>query len=90
MGVASIGEIAARLVSHGLGSETPVLMVASATTPREERRLSSLAAIGRDAAGHPADAPALFIIGEVVSLYSAAQDAAERERLIELALANHG
>lgn len=90
MGVASIGEIATRLVSHGLPAETPVLMVASATTPREERRLSSLAAIGRDAAGHRGDLPALFIIGAVVSLYAAAQDAAERERLIELALADHG
>lgn len=90
MGVASIGEIAMRLMSHGLEAETQVLMVASATTPREERRLSNLASIERDSAGHCGDAPALFIIGAVVSLYAAARDAAERGRQIELALADHG
>lgn len=90
MGVASIGEIAARLVENGLGSDTPVLMVASATTPREERRLSTLAHIGADAASQTGHAPALFIIGAVVSLYTTEQAASEGAWLTELESADHG
>ena len=90
MGVASIEEIAVRLLAHGLGQETPVLMVAAATTPREERLLSTLARIAADSASHSGDAPALFIIGAVVSLYVAERNAARAEGLIECELADHG
>ena len=86
MGVASIGEIAERLMAHGLERETPVLMVVSATTPREERRLSSLRRIGEDATAHTGTAPALFIIGRVVSLYRDADHAHGLAELAELAL----
>ena len=72
MGVSSIGEIAAKLAEHGLAAGTPVLMVASATTPREERRVSTLRDIGRDASLHKGTAPVLFVIGQVVSLYGSA------------------
>ena len=51
-------------------------MVAAATTPREERRLSNLSRIACDAAGHTSEVPALFIIGSVVSLYVAGTPAA--------------
>lgn len=87
MGVSSIGEIASRLGEHGLSMKTPVLMVASATTPREERKLSTLARIAGDAAGHATDAPALFIIGSVVSLYAAGQPAVAIDGLLDLAVA---
>lgn len=87
MGVASIGEIAERLTAHGLPPGMPVLMVASATTPREERRVSTLARIAADAASHDSDAPALFIIGQVVSLYAENPAALP---LAELAMADHG
>ena len=89
MGVSSIGEICSRLVEHGLPMKTPVLMVASATTPREERTLSNLARIADDAAGHATDAPALFIIGSVVSLYAAGKTAAAIDGLLDFAVADN-
>ena len=87
MGVGSIREIAAKLMSHGLDRQTPVLMVASATTRREERRLSSLLRIGEDITAHAGTAPALFIIGQVVSLYRDAEHSPCVEEFVELALA---
>jgi uroporphyrin-III C-methyltransferase len=73
MGAATIGEIAARLVSQGMQPGLPVLAVASATTPREERVLSTLARIADDLRTVPLDAPVLFIIGHVAGLYEAAR-----------------
>lgn len=87
MGVGSIGEIATKLMANGLDRHTPVLMVASATTPREERRLSSLFRIGEDVMAHAGSAPALFIIGQVVSLYRDAEHSPGVAELVELALA---
>lgn len=72
MGVANIGEIAGNLMAHGLGADTPVLAVASATTPRETRVLSDLAGIAAAVADAQPEAPVLFIIGRVVSLYEPA------------------
>lgn len=69
MGVANIAEISAQLRSHGMAGDTPVLAVASATTPREARVLSDLAGISAAIIETPTEAPVLFIIGRVVSLY---------------------
>lgn len=69
MGAASIGAIAAELVAHGLPGDLPVLAVASATTPRERRILSTLDAVAADVATADPAAPVLFLIGRVVSLY---------------------
>lgn len=69
MGVSNIAEIALQLIRHGLPPLTPVLAVASATTPRETRLLSALASIGTDAARLPAEVPVLFVIGKVAGLY---------------------
>lgn len=90
MGVSSIGEIATRLVEHGLSVSTPVLMVAAATTPREERRLSNLSRIACDAAEHTSEVPALFIIGSVVSLYTAGKSAEAIDGLLEFEMADNG
>lgn len=90
MGVSSIGEIATRLVEHGLSMSTPVLMVAAATTPREERRLSNLSRIACDAAEHTSEIPALFIIGSVVSLYTAGKSAETIDGLLEFETADNG
>ena len=87
MGVASIGEIAAKLIAHGLPGSMPVLMVASATTPREQRHVSTLARISGDAASHAGDAPVLFVIGHVVSLYQSGYEADEALPLAELMMA---
>jgi uroporphyrin-III C-methyltransferase len=69
MGVANIAEIADRLIAHGRDAATPVLAVASATTPQEIRLLSQLSAIGQSAARLPPEAPVLFVIGAVAGLY---------------------
>ncbi|MBV0891438.1 uroporphyrinogen-III C-methyltransferase [Paracoccus sp. Z118] len=72
MGAANMAEIAAQLIAHGLAIDTPVLAVAHATTPREMRMLSTLAHVAADLAKGPMEAPVLFMIGRVVSLYSTA------------------
>jgi uroporphyrin-III C-methyltransferase len=69
MGSANIGEIAARLMSHGMAGEMPVLAIASATLPDERRLVSRLDAIARDAAENGLVAPVVFIIGRVVEAY---------------------
>ncbi|CUK17556.1 Uroporphyrinogen-III C-methyltransferase [Ruegeria denitrificans] len=70
MGVANIGQIAMGLMTENLPGSTPVLAVSKATTQAERRiesRLDRLAADVRDAG---MEAPTLFIIGQVVSLYA--------------------
>lgn len=69
MGASNIAEIAAQLVAHGMPADLPVLAVASATTPRERRILSSLSGIAGAVDRDQPEAPVLFIIGHVVSLY---------------------
>ena len=78
MGVANIAGIAQELIAHGLPAALPVLAVASATTPRETRLLSSLGQIGADIAAAGPEAPVLFVIGHVAGMYPAiaARDAA--------------
>ena len=70
MGVANIGQIAMCLMTEGLADATPVLAVSNATTPREARMLSSLGRIAHDLRATPLPGPVLFVIGQVVSLYS--------------------
>jgi uroporphyrin-III C-methyltransferase len=55
-----------------MAGDTPVLAVASATTPRETRVLSDLSGIAAAVADAQPEAPVLFIIGRVVSLYEPA------------------
>ncbi|MGB3316562.1 MAG: uroporphyrinogen-III C-methyltransferase [Albidovulum sp.] len=69
MGTANIAEIAFQLMRHGVPSTLPVMAVSSATTPRERRILSTLGGIAADVAAAEPDAPVLFVIGHVVSLY---------------------
>ncbi|MCV2873486.1 uroporphyrinogen-III C-methyltransferase [Defluviimonas sp. WL0050] len=69
MGAANIAEIAFQLMRHGLPAKVPVMAVASATTPREQRILSTLGGIAADIATAEPEAPVLFVIGNVVSLY---------------------
>ena len=74
MGVATIADIAARLIARGLPADLPVLAVAGATTAAERRVLSTLGGVGQDASCLPPEVPALFIIGRVVTLYPADLD----------------
>lgn len=69
MGVANMTEIAAQLIKHGLSPSLPAMAVASVTTPRERRLVSTLDAIATDVAEAGMTAPVLFVIGHVVGLY---------------------
>lgn len=69
MGTANIAEIAFQLMRHGMPAMLPVMAVSAATTPREVRIVSTLGAIAADIATAPPEAPVLFVIGHVVSLY---------------------
>lgn len=71
MGAQNIAEIAFHLMRHGLPASLPVMAVSAATTPRETRLVSSLGSIATDVARVQPDAPVLFVIGHVVSLYDA-------------------
>lgn len=68
MGAQNMADIAAGLIAHGLPRDLPVMAIASATTPREQRMFSTLTQIGADVAARPMPAPVLFVIGRVVSL----------------------
>ncbi|OYX44485.1 MAG: uroporphyrinogen-III C-methyltransferase [Rhodobacterales bacterium 32-67-9] len=69
MGAANIAEIAFQLMRHGMPASLPVMAVSAATTPREVRIVSTLGDIATDIANTPPEAPVLFVIGRVVSLY---------------------
>lgn len=72
MGAQNMAEIAAQLIAHGLPIDLPVLAVAHATTPREQRRLSTLARIAADMAVAPMEAPVLFMVGRTAGIYATA------------------
>lgn len=69
MGAMNMPEIANRLMAHGMPATLPVMAIASATTPREARLVSSLQHIAADLQGRPLEAPVLFVVGHVVSLH---------------------
>jgi len=69
MGVATAKEIAGKLTRHGRDPETPVLIVENGTRPDEVRTVATLATLEHTVAERASKAPALLIIGEVVSLY---------------------
>ncbi|WP_296764211.1 uroporphyrinogen-III C-methyltransferase [Sediminimonas sp.] len=71
MGAANMAEIARQLVARGCRADMPVLAIAAATTARERRVLSTLRDIPADLDAARLDGPILFVVGEVVSLYSA-------------------
>ena len=79
MGVANIGQIAVGLMTEKLPGSTPVLAVSRATTAAERRLVSRLDRVAADVRAEGLQAPTLFIIGQVVSLYAAAPV----ERIIE-------
>ncbi len=69
MGAANIATIASNLMNAGLSGRVPVMAVASATTPRETRLVSTLSGIAKLVEQAKPEAPVLFVIGHVVSLY---------------------
>ena len=68
MGVERIGAIAAQLVAHGMAATTPVAMIRWGTTGRQQSIAGTLADIAGIVEKEKFAAPAVTIIGGVVSL----------------------
>lgn len=68
MGIATLPTICAQLVAHGLDPQTPAALVERATLPGERCVTGSVATLPALAALHRVKAPALIVIGTVVSL----------------------
>ncbi len=69
MGAANIREIASRLLAKGMPTSLPVMAIANATKPEEQRVVSRLERISAEVAAARLKGPVLFVIGNVVSLY---------------------
>lgn len=70
MGYSNIARITDALLAHGLPRDTPALVLAAATTPRERRLVSQLDRLAAEAEAAAFSGPVLFIIGRVVSLHA--------------------
>jgi len=70
MGLARVGETAARLVAAGRRPDTPAAVVGSATTPDSRCVVGTLGDIAARVAETGVASPAVFIVGDVVALRS--------------------
>lgn len=68
MGIATLPTICAQLIAHGLDPATPAALVERATLPEERCVTGSVATLPTLATLHRVKAPALIVIGSVVSL----------------------
>lgn len=68
MGIKNLPTISSRLIEHGRSPETPVALIRWGTTPRQEVLVGTLADIAEKAAAAKFKAPAITIVGDVVSL----------------------
>ena len=68
MGLKNIGAIAALLMQGGRSGTTPVAVIMSATTAQERIFIGTLESIADDAHRENFEAPALIVIGEIVSM----------------------
>ncbi|MBA2558292.1 MAG: uroporphyrinogen-III synthase [Propionibacteriales bacterium] len=69
--VKSIGNVAQSLCSAGCPATTPVAMTSVGTTTEQKTVVSTLAAIAADAAAAEIEAPAITVVGDVVSMREA-------------------
>jgi len=68
MGLSRLPEIAAALLFHGRGAETPVAVIAQGTLPEEQVVVGTLATTVGDVARAGLKAPATIVVGEVVRI----------------------
>ena len=68
MGLTRLPEIAAALLFHGRGANTPVAVIAQGTLPGEQVVVATLGTIAGDVARAGLRAPATIVVGEVVRL----------------------
>ena len=68
MGVKNLPNITSRLVSHGMSSDTPVALIRWGTTPRQITVTGTLDTIVEQVKTAGLKAPAIIVVGHVVSL----------------------
>lgn len=68
MGIRNLPLITSRLVENGRSAETPVALVRWGSTPKQEVLVGTLADIAEKAAAANFQAPAIIVVGDVVSL----------------------
>jgi uroporphyrin-III C-methyltransferase len=66
MGARNVAGIAAKLMDNGLSSATPVALLENGTLDGQRTIVGALATIGEQACSERVQAPALFVVGEVV------------------------
>ena len=71
MAMSNLEAIAQALIAGGLGADTPLAIVADATTPRQRVLVSTLVRAAVDAKAQGLAAPAIIAIGEIVRLREA-------------------
>jgi uroporphyrin-III C-methyltransferase/precorrin-2 dehydrogenase/sirohydrochlorin ferrochelatase len=59
------GEIAHRLMTHGLDPATPVAVIPNGTRPEQTVHVGQLSQLGSLAASRAEGAPAVLVVGEV-------------------------
>jgi len=68
MGLKNLGPIAAALAEGGMAADTPAAVIASATTGRQRIVVATLTTLADAAARDGIEAPALIVIGHIVSM----------------------
>ncbi len=70
MGVATLPIVCSRLVGHGLAADTPAAVIENVTLPNQRTVAGTLQTLPTLARQHGVRAPALVVIGGVVSLHA--------------------
>jgi uroporphyrinogen III methyltransferase / synthase len=68
MAMGNLESIATKLVAHGLAALTPVAVIENGTRPNQRTVVGTLATIAGDVARAGLGAPAIVVVGDVVSL----------------------
>ncbi|MCW2871082.1 uroporphyrinogen-III C-methyltransferase [Actinacidiphila oryziradicis] len=68
MAVERIGAIAAALIEHGRGADTPVAVIQDGTTAAQRRVDATLATVGQVVTEEAIRPPAVIVVGEVVAV----------------------
>jgi uroporphyrin-III C-methyltransferase len=87
MGVGTLPVISAQLQAHGLPGDTPAAIIERATQPGQRTLTGTLATLPEIARRHDVRAPALIMIGTVVSLHAELGQAACVPTLVRAASA---
>jgi uroporphyrin-III C-methyltransferase len=67
MAMRNLAEIADALIAGGLAPHTPAAVIAAATTAAERILVSTLGRVAADARAHGIEAPAIVVIGDIVT-----------------------